>query len=79
LKTFRITESFHSQDCLLIHGRPPANACIHLRPVTSGQVTKMVVTPFDPSYCRKPYDTREPRCSMIIFIHHNHGSSKNKY
>jgi len=33
----------------LAGGRPPANACIYLRVVTSGHVTKMAVTPFDPS------------------------------
>jgi len=29
-------------------GRPPANAWIYLRVVTSGHVTKMAATPFDP-------------------------------
>ena len=28
--------------------RPPPNACIYLRVVASGHVTKMAVTPFDP-------------------------------
>ena len=38
---------YRKQDCLLIKGRPPANAGIYLCVVTFGHVTNMVVTPFD--------------------------------